>query len=78
MLIASLSVANTFVLGGNGQGNQAGPTVPLEDAEWTVMVYLDGDNNLEPYGLSDLAEMEAVGSVDGVNVIVLMDTYSAI
>ncbi len=78
MLIASLSVANTFVLGGNGQGNSAGATVPLEDAEWTVMVYLDGDNNLESFALSDLAEMEAVGSVDGVNVIVLMDTYAAI
>ena len=76
MLLASFSVASTFALGGHGQSNLAAADVPIEDADWTVMVYLDGDNNLETYGLMDLAEMEAVGSVDGVNVVVLMDTYS--
>ncbi|HIH01637.1 TPA: hypothetical protein HA259_06145 [Thermoplasmata archaeon] len=76
MLLASLSVANTLVLGGKGQNGLAATAVPIEDAEWTVMIYLDGDNNLETYALMDLAEMEAVGSVDGVNVVVLMDTYS--
>lgn len=45
-------------------------------AEWTVMVYLDGDNNLDPYAVSDLAEMQTVGSTDKVNVIVLEDRYS--
>jgi hypothetical protein len=78
MLMASLSIANGLALGGRGQGNMASTAVPVEDAEWTVMVYLDGDNNLETYGLLDLEEMEVVGSVDGVNVVVLMDTYSLI
>jgi hypothetical protein len=79
MLMASLSVANSIVLGGRGQqGGLAAAAVPIEDAEWTVMIYLDGDNNLETYALMDLAEMEAVGSVDGVNVVVMMDTYSLI
>ena len=45
-------------------------------AEWTVMVYLDGDNNLDPDAVSDLAEMQMVGSTDKVNVIVLVDRYS--
>ena len=78
MLVVSLSLANIAVLGGNGQGKQLEATVPIEDAEWTIMVYLDADNNLEPYGLTDLSELEVVGSVDGVNVVVLMDTYTAI
>jgi hypothetical protein len=78
MLVVSFSLANVAVLGGNGLGKQLKATVPIEGAEWTIMVYLDADNNLEPYGLMDLAEMEVVGSVDGINVIVLMDTYTAI
>ena len=41
---------------------------------WTVMVYMDGDNNLEENGQADLNEMEdsnLIGS--GINVIVLFD-----
>lgn len=42
-------------------------------AEWTVMVYLDGDNNLETYGIQDLNEMEMVGSTTDVNMVVQID-----
>jgi hypothetical protein len=42
-------------------------------AEWTVMVYLDGDNNLETYGIQDLNEMEMVGSTTDVNIVVQID-----
>jgi len=45
------------------------------NAAWTVMVYLDGDNNLDPDAHADLAEMAAVGSTAAVNVIVLLDEY---
>ncbi|MBI5208359.1 MAG: hypothetical protein HY927_00125 [Elusimicrobia bacterium] len=38
--------------------------------EWTVMVYINGKNNLETYGLKDVNEMEAVGSSDKVGVAV--------
>lgn len=41
--------------------------------EWTFIVYLDADNNLEDVGIEDLNEMEVVGSSDEVNVVVLMD-----
>jgi hypothetical protein len=47
-----------------------------QTAEWTVMVYLDGDNNLDPDSMADVAEMMAVGSTEKVNVIVLWDRYS--
>ena len=44
-------------------------------AEWTVMIYLDGDNNLDPDSVADVAEMMEVGSTDKVKVIVLWDRY---
>jgi len=40
---------------------------------WTIMIYLDADNNLESYGIADVNEMEAALSSDQVNVIVEMD-----
>lgn len=47
-------------------------------ADWTVMVYLDADNNLEEDGLDDFNEIEAVSELTGanINVIVLMDRIS--
>jgi len=38
--------------------------------EWTIMVFINGKNNLEQYGLKDVNEMEMVGSGDKVNVVV--------
>ena len=54
------------------------PAVAAGDgvAEWTVLVYLDGDNNLDPDSVDDISEMMAVGSTDKVNVLVLWDRYS--
>jgi hypothetical protein len=47
---------------------------PLDKtAEWTVMVYLDGDNNLETYGIQDINEMEMAGSTTDVNMVVQID-----
>ena len=43
--------------------------------DWTVMIYMDGDNNVESYALMDLAELEMVGSSGDVNIVVLLDTY---
>jgi hypothetical protein len=40
------------------------------------MVYLDADNDLEPFGIIDLNEMEKVGSTADVNIIVQMDRTS--
>jgi len=41
---------------------------------WTFMVYLDADNNLDPYGLLNLQQMSSGLSPEAnVNVLVLMD-----
>lgn len=42
-------------------------------ADWTIMVYLNGDNGLEGYAVKDFQEMAAVGSTTAVNVIVQFD-----
>ena len=42
-------------------------------AQWTVMVFMNGDNELEEYGLGDLNEMEQVGSTDQVHLIAQLD-----
>ena len=51
----------------------AGRTGPAAAAKWTVMVYLNGDNNLEPYAISDFLEMAAIGSTDKVHIAVQFD-----
>jgi hypothetical protein len=43
-------------------------------SNWTILIYMAGDNNLESAGYSDLNEMQRVGSDDNVNVIVQFDT----
>jgi len=42
-------------------------------AEWTVMIHVAADNNLELAGLADVNEMEAVGSSPAVNILVQID-----
>ncbi|RPI79623.1 MAG: hypothetical protein EHM45_02155 [Desulfobacteraceae bacterium] len=42
-------------------------------AKWTIMVYLNADNNLEECGIWDFDEIAKVGSTSEVNVIVQMD-----
>jgi len=48
-----------------------GVAPPISDLpEWTIMVYLDGDNDLEKYAIDDFLEMASVGSTSDVNIIV--------
>ena len=44
--------------------------------DWTILVYLDGDNNLEVYGDMNVGWLEAVGSDENVNYVVLYDKLS--
>ncbi|HZS09543.1 MAG TPA: clostripain-related cysteine peptidase [Blastocatellia bacterium] len=41
--------------------------------QWTVMVYMAGDNNLDSAGVADLKEMKKVGSTGGLNIIAQFD-----
>ncbi|MCR5814542.1 MAG: hypothetical protein K6G15_08650 [Desulfovibrio sp.] len=55
-----------------------GPMAVAEQppVEWTIMVYLDGDNNLEHSALMDMLEMEQAIPED-VEIVVLLDRHKA-
>lgn len=44
-----------------------------EKAAWTFLVYMAGDNSLDPDGVRDLKEMKRVGSTPQVHVVVQFD-----
>jgi hypothetical protein len=44
--------------------------------KWTIMVYMNADNNLESDGIADFNEMEAVGSTSDFNIVVQIDRAS--
>ena len=48
----------------------------LEDYKnWTFLVFVNADNNLDSAGVDDLSEMEAAGSTSKVNIVVQMDRW---
>jgi len=49
------------------------PKARVQQKPWTFMVYMAGDNNLDPDGVQDLKEMKKVGSTNNVNVIAQFD-----
>lgn len=42
-------------------------------AAWTIIYYGAADNDLEPFMIGDLMEMQAIGSTDAVNIVVQFD-----
>jgi hypothetical protein len=72
LFIATMSTVSALALA--RQSEPVLETGPSEMAEWTIMVYCDGDNNLEMNALDDLLEMEAVGSTSEVSIIAMIDT----
>ena len=67
---AALRTPQPTALAGSN-GNTGAPAASADT--WTVLVYLDGDNNLERDALKDFNEMERVGSNDKVKIVVQFD-----
>lgn len=44
-------------------------------AEWTIMLYLDGDCNLEADAITDFLEVSSIGSTPEVNLVVQLDRW---
>lgn len=42
-------------------------------AKWTIIYYSAADNDLEPFMIGDIMELQAVGSSDAVNIVLQMD-----
>lgn len=47
-------------------------------AMWTVLVFMNGDNELDPFALSDFEEMAKVGSSDDLHIVVQLDRMGGI
>ncbi len=71
--ILGLSVLGVSLSSENASAAVPNPETIKAIGSWTVMVYLDGDNNLDTYGDADLSELQTAGTVAGVSVIVLKD-----
>lgn len=39
-------------------------------ADWTIMIYMNGKSNIEPFALADMNRFETVGSTGKVNIVV--------
>ncbi|MDD5089832.1 MAG: clostripain-related cysteine peptidase [Candidatus Wallbacteria bacterium] len=48
-------------------------TEAMAQKKWTVMILLNGDNNLDSAGNDDVNEMKKIGSTDQMNLLVLQD-----
>ncbi len=44
--------------------------VAAEQKEWTFLLFLNGNNNLDDFGTLNMNQMETVGSSDKVNLVV--------
>ena len=47
--------------------------LPQRKKDWTVLVYMDGDNNLSPFSAEDVKEMTETGSGARLNIVLLWD-----
>jgi len=45
------------------------------EKDWTFMVFINADNNLDEYGVLDQEEMARVGSSDRLDIVTLIDRY---
>ncbi len=81
IFLASLASASGFDFDGRGAGRvldipaaeapSVSPSAPADrQKEWTIMVYLNGKNNLDLAALSNVDAMEKVGSGAKYNIVV--------
>ena len=49
------------------------PKLSANSKNWTFMIYLDADCNLESVGIEDINEMEMEGSDDNISIVVQID-----
>ncbi len=59
--------------GGGSASDKFGDSTDGHSGNWTVLVYLNADNDLEPYGILNFNQMEKVGSSDRLKIVVQMD-----
>lgn len=68
-VLACSAVLFTGVCVQSMQARAASQPAP-QPKEWTMLVYLNGDNNLDSFGKLNINQMEKVGSNDAMNIVV--------
>jgi len=66
-----LSNNDSIIIEDNGFSEETPSASATKD--WTFMVYLDADCNLEGAGIDDINEMEMIGSDSNINIILQID-----
>lgn len=66
---ALAGAALVLALSGCGGGGGGNPT-PGTRAKWTFMVFINGANNLQPFGPLNVNQMEKIGSTTDVKIVV--------
>ncbi|MGK5087130.1 clostripain-related cysteine peptidase [Bdellovibrionota bacterium FG-2] len=67
-LILSSCLFLPLILTGISRADDA--SAPKQQKEWTFLVFLNGNNNLDSYGTLNMNQMEKVGSSDDLNIVV--------
>ncbi|MBI4287565.1 MAG: hypothetical protein HY671_03925 [Chloroflexi bacterium] len=70
---APADTATSAPVGTGGDVTSRGSVRLTSSPEWTVLVYMAADNNLEAFSLINLKQMAAIGSSDRVQVVVQVD-----
>jgi len=72
---SSSVVSSTSSSSSSSSSQSSSSTSSSSSKVWTIMIYMNGDNNLEANAIEDFNEMEGVPELtnDNVNVIVLFD-----
>ena len=71
--ILALSLAASLSFASAAQADDPPQNNPSTTKEWTILVFLNADNNLDSFSVQNMNQMEKVGSSDKVNIVVQLD-----
>lgn len=78
LIITVLTICGCGDMDGQPDGKIKEYTEPKVEREWTILVYMGADNELDGAALEDINEMESADYMDGViSVLVLIDRMDA-
>lgn len=72
LLVISVILALLTGCGGGG-GSATDKFKGDTSGSWTVLIFLNADNDLERFGILNMNQMEKIGSTDQVKIVVQMD-----
>lgn len=77
-LVLIATVVTMVVIAGCGGGGSSSGGDPVDDGgptEWTIMVFMNADNDLEYFSVDNIKQMQRVGSTSRVKIVVQWDRH---